>query len=71
MPLRISSSSTVQCPLSRSVHGKADSVSGLEEQLFERLTSSPAEPFLKALQELFINFWGVCTRPLWRVMQFR
>ncbi|TFY68838.1 hypothetical protein EVJ58_g779 [Rhodofomes roseus] len=34
-------------------------VDGLDEQLFERLTSSPAEPFLKALQELFINFWAI------------
>ena len=42
----------------------ADSVVGLEEQLFERLTSSAAEPFLKTLQELFVNFWGVFTRPL-------
>lgn len=33
---------------------------GLAEQLFERLTSSPAEPYLKALQELYINFWGMC-----------
>ena len=31
---------------------------GLPEHLFERLTTSPAEPYLKALQELFINFWG-------------
>lgn len=31
---------------------------GLAEHLFERLTSSPAEPHLKALQELYINFWG-------------
>ncbi|TFK85671.1 Sec1-like protein [Polyporus arcularius HHB13444] len=34
-------------------------VDGLHEQLFERLTSSPAEPYLKALQELFINFWAI------------
>ncbi|KAI9062524.1 Sec1-like protein [Trametes sanguinea] len=34
-------------------------VDGLAEHLFERLTSSPAEPYLKALQELFINFWAV------------
>ncbi|KAI0738596.1 Sec1-like protein [Daedaleopsis nitida] len=32
-------------------------VDALPEQLFERLTSSPAEPYLKALQELCINFW--------------
>ncbi|KAF8202229.1 Sec1-like snare protein [Pholiota molesta] len=29
---------------------------GLPEQLFERLTSSPAEPHLQALKELFLNF---------------
>ncbi|KAI0718834.1 Sec1-like protein [Fomitopsis betulina] len=34
-------------------------VDGLDEQLFERLTSSAAEPFLKTLQELFINFWAI------------
>ncbi|KAI0642273.1 Sec1-like protein [Trametes meyenii] len=34
-------------------------IDGLAEQLFERLTSSPAEPYLKALQELFINFWAI------------
>jgi len=34
-------------------------VDGLDEQLFERLTSSPAEPYLKTLQELFINFWAL------------
>ncbi|TBU47617.1 Sec1-like protein [Dichomitus squalens] len=34
-------------------------VDGLPEHLFERLTSSPAEPYLKALQELFINFWAI------------
>ncbi|KAH9930294.1 Sec1-like protein [Fomitopsis serialis] len=34
-------------------------IDGLDEQLFERLTSSPAEPFLKTLQELFINFWAI------------
>lgn len=33
-------------------------VSGLPEPLFQRLTSSPAEPFLRGLQELFLNFWG-------------
>ena len=31
---------------------------GLAELLFQRLTSSPAEPHLQALKELFINFWG-------------
>ncbi|KAI0832105.1 Sec1-like protein [Trametes gibbosa] len=34
-------------------------IDGLAEPLFERLTSSPAEPHLKALQELFINFWAI------------
>jgi syntaxin-binding protein 1 len=33
-------------------------VSGVSEPLFQRLTSSPAEPFLRGLQELFLNFWG-------------
>lgn len=31
---------------------------GLAEPLFQRLTSSAAEPHLQALKELFINFWG-------------
>ncbi|KIP07104.1 hypothetical protein PHLGIDRAFT_35581 [Phlebiopsis gigantea 11061_1 CR5-6] len=31
----------------------------LAEPLFEKLTASPAEPFLKALQELYINFWAL------------
>lgn len=31
-------------------------IEGLPEPLFERLTTSPAEPYLKALKELFINF---------------
>lgn len=35
---------------------------GLPESLFEKLTASAAEPHLKALQELFINFWGACSR---------
>ncbi|KAF9240729.1 Sec1-like protein [Melanogaster broomeanus] len=34
-------------------------IEGLSEPLFERLTSSPAEPFLRGLQELFVNFWAV------------
>ncbi|KAF5383619.1 hypothetical protein D9615_003550 [Tricholomella constricta] len=33
-------------------------VDGLEEQLFEKLTSSPAEPFLRGLREVFLNFWA-------------
>jgi hypothetical protein len=32
---------------------------GLSEQLFEKLAASPAEPHLKALKELFINFNGL------------
>lgn len=31
---------------------------GMDEQLFERLTASPAEPYLRECRELFINFWG-------------
>ncbi|KAH9479547.1 Protein transport protein sec1 [Psilocybe cubensis] len=31
-------------------------IEGLPEKLFERLTSSPAEPYLQALKELFLNF---------------
>ncbi|KAJ7070093.1 Sec1-like snare protein [Mycena amicta] len=31
---------------------------GLEERLFERLASSPAEPYLRAVKELFVNFWA-------------
>jgi len=31
---------------------------GLSETLFERLTTSPAEPHLKGLQDLYVNFWG-------------
>ncbi|KAN0088471.1 Sec1-like protein [Tylopilus felleus] len=34
-------------------------IEGLSESLFQRLTSSPAEPFLRGLQELFLNFWAV------------
>lgn len=33
-------------------------IQGLAESHFEKLTSSSAEPHLKALQELYINFWG-------------
>jgi syntaxin-binding protein 1 len=35
---------------------------GLEERLFERLASSPAEPNLRAVKELFVNFWGLYIR---------
>ncbi|KAJ7509807.1 Sec1-like protein [Mycena galericulata] len=31
---------------------------GLEERLFERLASSAAEPYLRAVKELFVNFWA-------------
>ncbi|KAF8659882.1 hypothetical protein AX16_001766 [Volvariella volvacea WC 439] len=34
-------------------------IDGLSEALFQRLTSSPAEPYLQALKELFINFWAL------------
>ncbi|OCH85210.1 Sec1-like snare protein [Obba rivulosa] len=34
-------------------------IDGLGEQLFERLTSSPAEPHLQACQDLFVNFWAI------------
>ncbi|KAI0079338.1 Sec1-like protein [Panus rudis PR-1116 ss-1] len=34
-------------------------IDGLSEQLFERLTASPAEPFLKGLQDLYLNFWAI------------
>ncbi|KDR80628.1 hypothetical protein GALMADRAFT_240971 [Galerina marginata CBS 339.88] len=34
-------------------------IEGLPEQLFERLTSSPAEPHLRALKELFLNFHAI------------
>ncbi|KAG2757041.1 Sec1-like protein [Suillus brevipes Sb2] len=33
-------------------------VDGLSETLFEHLTTSPAEPHLKGLQDLFVNFWA-------------
>ncbi|KAH6916053.1 ras opposite [Coprinopsis sp. MPI-PUGE-AT-0042] len=32
-------------------------VDALSEELFARLTSSPAEPYLQACKELMINFW--------------
>jgi len=33
-------------------------IEGLDEPLFERLITSAAEPFLKGLRELFLNFWA-------------
>jgi syntaxin-binding protein 1 len=35
-----------------------DPKTGLAEELFQRLTSSSAEPFLRGLQDLYVNFWG-------------
>jgi hypothetical protein len=43
----------------RSVFVNGNGMIGLSEQLFEKLASSPAEPHLKALKELFINFNGL------------
>ncbi|KAI0306079.1 Sec1-like snare protein [Multifurca ochricompacta] len=34
-------------------------VDGLSDELFQRLTSSPAEPFLRGLQDLYVNFWAI------------
>ncbi|KAF9454243.1 Sec1-like snare protein [Macrolepiota fuliginosa MF-IS2] len=34
-------------------------IEALAEPLFQRLTSSPAEPHLQALKELFVNFWAI------------
>ncbi|KAG6331420.1 hypothetical protein ID866_7667 [Astraeus odoratus] len=34
-------------------------VDALSEPLFQRLTSSSAEPHLKGLKELFVNFWAM------------
>lgn len=34
-------------------------LTGLSEQLFEKLTASSAEPHLQALKELFLNFNGL------------
>ncbi|KAI0272325.1 Sec1-like protein [Gloeopeniophorella convolvens] len=34
-------------------------IDGLAEELFERITSSPAEPFLRGLQDLYVNFWAI------------
>jgi syntaxin-binding protein 1 len=34
-------------------------VDGLADELFQRLTSSPAEPFLRGLQDLYVNFWAI------------
>ncbi|KAG6902573.1 hypothetical protein C0995_014579 [Termitomyces sp. Mi166 len=33
-------------------------IEGLDEQLFQRLTSSAAEPYLRGLREVFLNFWA-------------
>ncbi|EIN09586.1 Sec1-like snare protein [Punctularia strigosozonata HHB-11173 SS5] len=34
-------------------------IDGLAEPLFQRLTASAAEPYLRTLQELFVNFWPI------------
>ncbi|KAH9977523.1 Sec1-like protein [Russula compacta] len=34
-------------------------IDALVEDLFQRLTSSPAEPFLRSLQDLYVNFWAI------------
>lgn len=34
-------------------------IDGLADELFQRLTSSPAEPFLRGLQDLYVNFWAI------------
>ncbi|KIJ55031.1 hypothetical protein M422DRAFT_64178 [Sphaerobolus stellatus SS14] len=34
-------------------------IEGLSENLVNRLVSSPAEPYLKALKELYLNFWPI------------
>ena len=31
---------------------------GLSDEMLQRLTSSPAEPYLAACKELFLNLWG-------------
>lgn len=36
--------------------------SGLSEALFQQLTSSPAEPYLQGLKELFLNFTRMLLR---------
>ncbi|KAJ7087363.1 Sec1-like snare protein [Mycena belliarum] len=33
-------------------------IDGLEEGLFNRVASSAAEPYLKTVQDLFVNFWA-------------
>ena len=40
-------------------HEHQQTYTGLADELFQRLTSSPAEPFLRGLQDLYVNFWGV------------
>ncbi|KAI0251793.1 Sec1-like protein [Lactifluus subvellereus] len=34
-------------------------IDGLADELFQRLTSSPAEPFLRGLQDLYVNFGAI------------
>ncbi|KAJ3520143.1 hypothetical protein NMY22_g12882 [Coprinellus aureogranulatus] len=40
-------------------------IDGLSEELFQRLTSSPAEPYLQACKELFLNLWGAFILLFW------
>jgi hypothetical protein len=40
---------------------------GLSQQLLETLTASPADPYLKGLTELFLNFWGEFPRTVRRL----
>ncbi|THH29778.1 hypothetical protein EUX98_g4412 [Antrodiella citrinella] len=34
-------------------------IDGLSEQLFDKIAASPAEPFLKGLKDMFVNFWPI------------
>ncbi|TCD69157.1 vacuolar sorting protein VPS33/slp1 [Steccherinum ochraceum] len=34
-------------------------IDGLSEQLFEKVASSAAEPYLKGLKDLYLNFWPI------------
>ncbi|KAJ7163127.1 Sec1-like snare protein [Mycena filopes] len=33
-------------------------IDGIEESLLERLMNSPVEPYLRTIEELFVNFWA-------------
>jgi len=54
--LHMSSSSKVKLMIASAKHD-ADRQLGLSEALVNRLVSSPAERHLKALKELYLNFW--------------